>query len=38
MHDNNKRPHSALGYMTPSELGEKSAVCQYSSQTEAGYS
>ncbi|HAS1172435.1 MULTISPECIES: hypothetical protein [Enterobacter cloacae complex] len=37
-HYNQKCPHSALGYITSSEFGAISAVCQYSSQTYAGYS
>lgn len=34
IHYNQSRPHSALGWMTPSEFDEKSAGCQ----NEAGYS
>ncbi|HAT2854257.1 TPA: transposase, partial [Serratia marcescens] len=28
IHYNQRRPHSALGWMTPSEFVEKSAGCQ----------
>ncbi|WP_308317742.1 integrase core domain-containing protein, partial [Serratia marcescens] len=28
IHYNQRRPHSALGWMTPSEFAEKSAGCQ----------
>ncbi|WP_423825998.1 IS3 family transposase [Serratia liquefaciens] len=39
IHYNQSRPHSALGWMTPSEFAEKSAGCQnMQPECEAGYS
>ncbi|KFD06611.1 hypothetical protein GRAQ_01736 [Rahnella aquatilis CIP 78.65 = ATCC 33071] len=35
IHDNQSRPHSALGWMTPSEFAEKSAGCQNTQPTQS---